>query len=251
MKTVEENNPPVSVEQWLDVVIASAAHRSHVEEQRSFGNMLIQRYFVSLPERYQDDKVAARYFDDMLCAVASAIRGFSVVRDTFQTNCDSFKAAQESNLEYAKNIDKLSPLKPDGHWGQVIAAVIGIGLGTPISKAVQECTKTSSLVSIFFVVGFTALVLVGFQALVEWFRNTQLRRFQQQFPHDLLSYWSDYSMNGYRKVLKQFLPIAVEITERFYPNAESTPRDTENRLDEVVERHFAFKSATKKNESSE
>ena len=69
-------------------------------------------------------------------------------------------------------------------------------------------------------------------------------RFQRQFPDDLRSYWEESALKGYRMVLKQFLPLAVEITDHYYPRVGSTPSDTETKLDEIVERHFAFRLRT-------
>src|SRR5437588_14771 len=87
--------PPIAVEQWLDFVIASAAHRSVNAGQQKLGERLLERYFTSIPERWRGDQAATAYFDNMLCAVAAAIRGFSVVRDVFQTNWDSYKLARD------------------------------------------------------------------------------------------------------------------------------------------------------------
>jgi hypothetical protein len=232
--------PPIDMEQWIDFIIASAAHRSQNTCQQKFGDGLIQRYFVTLPDRYQDDPVATRYFDEMLCTVSSAIRGFSVVRDVFQTNWETMKSAKDSALKCAERVEVFSPVKKDGVWGIVVAAVIGLGLGVPLSAVVKERFATHGfpllLVSIAAIGGSIVLMTVVAELLRAWL----ISRAEGQFPSKLMDSWQDRSLKGYRMVIKQFVPLAMEIANRHYPGTYSDSL-TDVELDRIVERHFAFK----------
>jgi len=232
--------PPVHVEQWLDLIIASAAHRSHDEAQRKFGDLLLQRYFVALPERYREDRNASGYFDDMLCVVASAVRGFSVVRDVFQTNWDALRSAKEKELQRAERLDAFSPLKKDGHWGKVMAGAAGIGLTALLAAGLKTWLASVPLaVVVSLALGFV-IALLGLEGLTDWWRGRRLQSVEKQLPQDLLAYWQDQTLNGYRKVAAQFVPLAIEVSERHYPSGQWKDV-TEEQIARIVERHFAFK----------
>jgi hypothetical protein len=225
-------------------VIASAAHRSQNAGHQKFGDTLIQRYFVTLPDRYRDDRVATCYFDEMLCAVASAIRGFSVVRDIFQTNWETLKSTKEAALKTAERVEVFSPARKEGVWGVIVAAVIGLGLGVPIMEAAKAKWATQGLQSLALIAGSIGLSIILMVVIVEVLRSWLIGRAEQQFPPKLLEQWEDRSLKGYRTVLKQFLPLAIEITNRHYPGGHPEALD-EAVIETMIERHFAFKLKSK------
>lgn len=245
VKKAEGTDAPMHVEQWLDFVIASAAHRSHDEPHRRFGDLLIQRYFVALPERYHEDKVASAYFDDMLCVVASAVRGFSVVRDVFQTNWDSLRTAKEKEVQRAERLDAFSPLKKDGHWGKVMGALSSVGIAALLTAALKTRLASLPLVVLVSLTLGVSIGLMGLEGLTDWWRGRRMRAVEKQFPEDLLAYWQEQTLSGYREVAKQFLPLAMEVSERHYPSGQWQGL-SEDQIADMVERHFAFKQQTRR-----
>jgi len=265
----DSRKPPVDIEQWMDFIIAAAAHRSHDECQRRFGELLIERYFVVLREDYKGDTVAGPYLDNMLCAVASAIRGFSVVRDIFGTRWDSLKELKDREKARAERIDRFAPFKADGFWKPAVATIALLGLATPLLASFQTAigqlpwkitlTIASALIALLFVM----------ELFVDWLRNRRLEKVEERYPETLLRDWQERSLKGYRTVLRQFLLLAIKIREEHYPNlptlsgksvygrysiphidcvgsGEIPPDEAlEQQIADVVEQHFAFKSTTK------
>jgi|GEM_PF-2095796 len=240
MSNDSPKTPPVSPGQWLDLVVGCQAHRSGNPGHQQFGQMLVQRYFTELPTRYQGDPVAMRYFDEMLCAVAAAIRGFSFVRDVFQTNWDSIKADKERALRRADQLEAYSPLSRDGLWGKAIGALAGIGLGAPIVQLLKDQWSHAGLWPLLILAGCAAIGLVLLEVVVEWLRARHAKRSEEHYPNAVMARWEERSLNGYRAVLRQFLPLAREITERHYPGS-CAAEATEEYLDVEVERHLAFR----------
>lgn len=244
MSETTNNKPPLDVEQWLDFIIASAAHRSHDPGHQKFGEMLVTRYFTTLPERYKEDVTATRYFDDMLCAVGSAIRGFSVVRDMFQTHWDTLKSAKETATKQAEQLQLFSPLSKEGIWGKIVGGAVGLGLGAPLNQTLKARTEHSSIVSLLLVVGCVALSIIGMEVFVEWLRSRQTKRIEKLFPSELMAFWEERSLTGYRIVLRQFLPLAYKITNRHYPGSHPDTI-TDSEVEDAVEEHFAFQPKSK------
>lgn len=233
------SRPPVAVEQWVDLIVASAAHRSHNPGQQAFGQALLQRYFVALPERYRDDKVALQYFDNMLCVVAAGVRGFSVVRDVFQTNWDALKSERDAAVAYMERLRQFAPLQKDGYWSKALGAALGAGLATPLAAAFSKTVSPAPLLWILVGLGGAAAGVIAVQWIVEWLVRREQRRIESAYPQKLLDEWQQKSLRGYRTVIRQIVPLAIEVSDRFYPGG-SAPLG-EDKLDEVVERHFAFK----------
>ena len=193
---------------------------------------------------------ATRYFDNMLCAVASAIRGFSVSRDLFQTNWESLKAEREAGLKQIERLDSFAPLNKEGIWGIVVAAIVGIGLGAPLTEALKVRWQNSTLVSLVLIAALIGISIVALQAVIEWIKGRRLRDVEQQLPLETLGYWEEKSLKSYRTILRQFLPIAIEISNHHYPG--SVPTDlSEDAIVQMVERHFAFKQKAKVQESTQ
>lgn len=246
MKTEEPTTkPPIELDSWLSFIVASAAHRSANAGHQKFGELFVQRYFTLLPERYKEDPVATLYFDEMLCAVASAMRGFSVVRDSFQTNLDSLKAAKEAEIKRLEQIDNFSPVAKDGVWGKVVALGVSAGLATSLQVTLK--TRFSSIGVGWLIAGLLAVAIsvIGLTVFVFVLRNKESRKVEERFPSDVLERWEDRALKGYRIVLKQFLPLAREITERHYPG-NYPEQFTDEEATAFIERHFAFKPSSTK-----
>jgi hypothetical protein len=88
--------------------------------------------------------------------------------------------------------------------------------------------------------GCIAVSVILVEVLVELLRGWQSRRIHLQFPVDVMNTWEDRSLKGYRKVLQQFLPLAMEISNRYYPGSFKEGL-TDEEYEQIVERHFAFK----------
>lgn len=267
MESKVMTRPPVDIEQWLDFIIAAASHRSRDESQRKFGDLLIKRYFVDLRDEYGDDPVARAYLDNMLCAVASAIRGFSVVRDIFATNWEIIKEAKEREKARAERLDSFAPLRKEGYWKPALAAIGALGLLSPVLAGFQQSIGNLPWILVLVFATVLLLTLFGMELFVDWVRNRRLAKLEERFPEELLEFWQDKSLGGYRTVLRQFLLLAVKIREEFYPNLTTLNRcrvfegypiphidcgvcneatqgeleELEQHLTAIVEQHFAFK----------
>ncbi len=176
--------PPVDVEQWLDFVIGAAAHRSRDQAQRKFGELLIDRYFVTLRDEYRNDPVARAYLDNMLCAVASAIRGFSVVRDLSATNWEAINDARERETARAERIDRFAPFKKDGYWKPALTAIIALGLLSPILGGLQQSIGRLPWILVLVLAAVWLLTLFCTELFVDWIRNRRLARLQERFPEE-------------------------------------------------------------------
>lgn len=267
METDEVVRPPVDIEQWLDFVIAAAAHRSRNEAQRKFGELLIDRYFATLRDDYKDDPVARAYLDNILCAVASAIRGFSVVRDMFATNWETISKAKEREKARAERIDNFAPFKRDGYWKPAVAMIGALGLLSLVLAGFQQIIGNLPWALVLALAVTVLLVLFGMELFVDWVRSRRLAKVEERFPEDLLEFWQERSLKGYRMVSRQFLLLAIKIREEFYPNltsldqrkvfesypvphiecgirgenAQSDLEELEQHLNAIVEQHFAFR----------
>jgi hypothetical protein len=262
------NRPPVDVEQWLDFVIAAAAHRSHDAAQRKFGELLIEQYFVKLREQHSDDPVARAYLDNMCCVVASAIRGFSVVRDVFQTNWETFQEAKEREKARAERLDAFAPFKADGYWKKALALAGASGLLSATLAGFQEWIGNLPWILVGALTAVIILTLFGLELFIDYLRNRRLAKVEERFPEELYDFWRDKTLKGYRTVLYQFLPLAIKVREEFYPDLTTLDQERvfehyplphidcgvqgkdrpkgnldelDRRLTTIVERHFAFK----------
>jgi hypothetical protein len=270
--------PPVDIEQWLDFVIAAAAHRSRDEAQRKFGELLINRYFVALRDEHKDDPVAKAYLDNMLCVVASAIRGFSVVRDVFTTNWETIRETKEREEARAERLDAFAPFREDGYWKKAIGVAGALGLLSVVLSGLQQwISGLPWALAAALAVGVIVL-LFGMELFIGWLRNRRLAKVEERFPEDLYEFWRERTLKGYRMVLRQFLPLAIKIREEFYPDFitlnqgrvfENYPvphidcgvcgetdrqgdlEELEEHLAAIVEQHFAFKLERQRSEVSE
>jgi len=267
VKSSKNQCPPVDIEQWLDFVIAAAAHRSRSEAQRKFGELLINRYFIALREDYKDDPVARAYLDNMLCAVASAVRGFSVVRDVFATNWETIREAKEREKARAERLDAFAPFRENGYWKKAIGIAGALGLLSVILSGFQQWIGSLpwALVAVLAIGAIVLLFVI--ELFVDWLRNRRLAKVEEGFPDDIYDFWQEKALTDYRMVLRRFLLLAIKIREEFYPHLgtlhqgkvfEDYPvphigasgkadrqgdlEELEGRLAAVVEQHFAFGS---------
>jgi len=268
MDTNTQQRPPVDIEQWLDFIIAAAAHKSHDEAQRKFGEMLIDRYFVTLRDEYKDDPVARMYLDNMLCAVASATRGFSVVRDIFQTNWQAIEKTKNLERARAERLDAFAPFKKDGYWLLAVALISALGLLSPVLAGFRQSIGNLPWILVLALAVGIIVLLIIMELFVDWLRNRRLSRIEERFPAGLYELWREECLRGYREVARQFLLLAIKMREEFYPNfttlnqrkvferyavphidcdvrgetdPESNLKELDQQLAEIIEQHFAFK----------
>jgi len=230
--------PPIGVEEWVDFILAAAAHRAHEVPHQRFGESLLTRYFEAVPGRYAADPVASAYFDNILCTVASAIRAFSVQRDVFQTQWESHRRAQEANRSQVERLEKFAPLT-GSLWGKALAVVAGLGVGAPLGVALKAYWDNVPVITLAVVAAAVVTGALAFELLINLTCQALRIRAEYALPADVLQAWEDGALNGYRKILRQFMPLAVEITNRYYPGAY--PVLSEDAISAAVERHLAFK----------
>jgi hypothetical protein len=235
--------PPVDLEQWVDFIVASVAHGSSNTGHQKFGDCLIQRYFVTLPERYKEDKVASLYFDNILCTVASAIRGFSVVQEQSETHNESLKGRADAFMARAERLERLSPFSKNDVWGKLISGVAGIGITASLSDKIKSLGAKESLpttfVYILALIVFITISMLLLFFLIVWIRKRHAEHLERQHPLHLVEHRRTTSREDYRTVLRQFLPIAHEVAQRYYPDPNErdwTPAD----LERIIERHLVF-----------
>jgi hypothetical protein len=275
MNTDNSDRPPVDIEQWLDFVIAAAAHKSRDEAQRKFGELLINHYFITLPDEYKNHPVAKRYLDNMICAVASAIRGFSIVRNILQSHWEAIEKAKEHERARAERLDGFAPFKKGGYWKPAAAVIGALGLLSPILAGFQQSIGDLPSILVAMLAVGIIIVLISMELFVDWLRNRRLAKVEERFPEDLYAFWREESLKGYRMVSRQFLLLAIKIREEYYPNLttlngrrifqdypvphidcgvhgevnhQSNLKELEEHLAAIVEQHFAFKLKEKRTE---
>lgn len=246
--SAEQNKPPVSVEQWLSYVIALQSHRSSNQGQKEFGSRLMELVFEKLPSRFEADANARAYFDNTLAEVAWAVRGFSVVRDIYQTNVASLERAKQTEANRIESLQKLSPLASDSVWGKVKGALVGIGLATPLFALTYAWFGKSTPAFVITGAVVIALGLVIAEVAIGAYIAHQLKLLHSSVPGSTLETWRDKALSGYKVASRGFLEKVAAIEKQHYPNATtvtftegSTP--DAKAIDEIIERAFSIEAA--------
>ncbi len=269
----EEKIPPIDAEAALDLVLALPAHRSHNPSHAAFGKQILDEYLVGVRARYKDDPVASRYLDNLLAAVASAVRAFSVERDMFATRWDSISEIKKADLERVKRIDGYSPFSEGNYWNKAIAILAAGGISVPVvKKIIAETGITSTIAQAPIYLAGLIVLSFGVLFITDWlvfrYKATRLNRIEKLYPEELERVWRQRSMSQYRLVLRNFLLSALVLRETYYPHlpsigdkrildtfriphvpTSSTPTSAVGLkpidelyplLDEIVNRHLAF-----------
>lgn len=214
--------PPLGVEQALDLVLALPAHRSSNEKHAAFGHLLVQEYFVALREQVKDDEKALGYLTNILAAIASAVRAFSVQRDMFDTAWGSLAAQRSYEIDRANHMDRYSPFKEKGVWGKVIGFAFGSGSVGLILLEALEAYLTNLPVSVIlgaFSGGVIGLLVL--ELMIDIWRSKLLKKAEKRFPEELQARWRSECIPRYRTILRQFLLSAIRIREEWYPELPS------------------------------
>lgn len=260
--------PPLDVEQALDLILAAAAHRSSNARHSEFGRLVIDEYFQRLRERYKNDAIALRYLDNLLAAVAAAIRAFSVERDKFSTRWGSLQSKKQHELELAHKIADYAPLTGSIR-GHILTLLTALGLTGPLLTAWSNLIHPLSVAALtaFFTGIIVALIVL--QISIELYRTRHLKKIEEKYPIELVDDWETRSLKQYRQILKRFLLIAIRIREEQYPERttlqgerlyekydiphidilgedadkpkEALPEKVDRLLDSIIETHFAYK----------
>ena len=238
MNSTGKKRPPVDVEQWLDFIIGAQAHRSRNEGQRKFGDLLINRYFKSLCEDYKSDATAKLYLDNMLCAVASAMRQMSIYRDIFGTDWETLREAKEREQARAEQIVEFAPFKKNGFWKPAVATVAALGLSSPILAGFQKTIGNLPWILVAAISLLVILALFIMELFVDWLHNRRLDKVQKRFPADLYKSWQEKELNGWKSVLGKFMLLAENIQNEFYPELKASGPG--KNMGEIVDRHIAF-----------
>jgi len=263
------DRPPLGVEQALDLVLALPAHRSSNEKHAAFGHLLVQQYFVELKQQVKDDEKAVGYLTNVLAAIASAVRAFSVQRDMFDTAWRSLEAQRSYEIDRANHMDRYSPFKEKGVWGKVIGFAFGSGsVGLILVEALEAYIRNLPVSAILGALSGGVIGLLVFELIIDIWRGTLLKKVERHFPEELQARWRSECIPRYRTILRQFLLSAIRIREEWYPElrswkagrvsasgearrvqlGEQVPSDEEpqsmevilKEIDAVVDRHLAL-----------
>ncbi len=232
------NRPPLDVEEALDLVVAAASHRSQNEKHSNFGKLVIDQYFVILKEKYKDDATASIYLDNLLISAAAAVRGFSVVRDSFGTKWQQMLEQKQYELEAAQKYDRYSPFKETGYWGKVVSIISGAGVGGTLGELANKKIVDSGLVVLSLAAVGIAVGLFAFDFILSSLKKQSIKRVNSKFPEDLEAHWISETLPKYKNILKNFLLSAIAIRERYYP--ELLTMNNERVFDNYLVPHIQF-----------
>ena len=246
---MSDNTPesPIAPEQWLSYVIALQSQRSSNPGQREFGNRIMELVFDKLPARFHDDAVARSYFDNVLAEVAWAVRGFSVVRDIYQTNIGSLEQSKQTEMKRIESLQKLSPLASDTLWGRVKGGLLGIGLASPLFALAAKWFGTAAPAMIISGAVVVVVGLVLAEVFISLYVAHRLKSLHSSMPGATLQVWKEKALTGYKAVSRGFLEKVAAIEQRYYPqNGSGTLSEggqaAPESIDSIIERAFSLDS---------
>lgn len=240
--------PPIDCEQWLSLVIALQSHRSSNTGQKEFGNRLMEIVFDKLPARFDSDPVARAYFDNTLAEVAWAVRGFSVVRDIYQTNIASIEKSRQVEIARIESLRKLAPFASDSLWGKAKGAFVGIGLALPLTGLATTWFGATTPILVISAATAVAVGLVGMEIAVDGYVSGRLQALQESIPGNTLETWQTCALTGYKTIARRFLEKLAPIEARYYPAPGASRSDagtasSDDGFDKLLARAFAVEAA--------
>lgn len=215
------SQPPLDIEEALDLVLAGVAHRSSNEKHADFGKMLLEEYFVKLRERHQSDDVTRGYLDNLLPCIAAAIRGFSVSRDIFETRWESLSHLKQHTIENANHLEFYSPFGEKGFWNKSSSVIASLGFGGVLLGIVKTWVTQSGILQ----VSAAALGIVSGLFLFDFglrlYKECLIRRAEKDFPNTLDESWRKQALEQYKLILRKFLLSAIKVREQWYPHLQT------------------------------
>jgi hypothetical protein len=269
MDTSPISKPPLDVEAAIDLVLATAAHRSNNPKHSEFGKLILEQYVAKMRQDYKDDPVAKCYLDNLFATIAAAIRGFSVERDNFGTQWQSSQEQKQYELQRVNRLAQFSPFTEKNIWGKLIGILGGAGFGGALGEVARGYIVASNLFVLSAVPLGAALGLVLLEVFLNWYRDRCLQKIANTFPDSLRAQSEKRSLTNYRVIIKQFLLSALKLREESYPELASfngyrifekysiphidfttqpashdvlaNATELNEAIDAIVERHFAFR----------
>lgn len=255
--------PPLDIEQTLDLVIGAAAHTSDTEAHSKFGLMLLEEYFSKLRDNYKDEPVSSRYLDNLFAVIASAVRGFSVERTRFSRRRSGLEETRREQIEHINRITSYTSVNEKGLLWKLFGTASFL---TFISKNFTDIPINAWLL-LGLAVGF-----IGLDFFLSWIRKRKINKITNGIFDKIDQEWRK-SLLKYRDILRNFLILSIKVREEFYPHlntidgekiyhkykiacidfGEALPAERiedldelNAKLDEIIEKHFAFKPSDNK-----
>jgi hypothetical protein len=181
---------------------------------------------------------------------------------------ESFREAEKIERDRAQRLDAYAPFNEDGYWKKAIGIAGTLGLLSATLSGFQEWIGNLPWMLVGVLAVGVIVFLFGVELFIDWLRNRRLTTIEERFPERLYELWENKALGSYRRVLYQFLLLAIRIREEFYPNlktigelnvferypiphincgvqeehnSQGSLDELEERLAAIVEQHFAFK----------
>jgi len=205
----------ISSESLLDAVQGIGAHTSDSEGHRAFGSTLVRYWLEEWPKRRPDDDRPQSYVDEIVAALGSAVRAFSVERTAFKAS-----RSREERLEALRQrlLDPQFVKSPfEGR-----AAALGYGVLVKFLPPVVVAWKIgltrnppmwaflAALAWVMFGDLLLTAVILGVQSLA-YRVSGDLRR-------QVGKVWSE-SFPRYKAISVDLLVSTERIRERYYPGS--------------------------------
>ena len=259
MKTDIQSKPPFDIEQALDLIIGGAAHTSETEAHSEFGLKLLEEYFSKLRDNYKNDPVSSRYLNNLFAVIASAVRGFSVERTRFSRRQRSIEATKREQIEHINRITSYTSVNEKGLLWKLFGTASFVMF---ILKNFTDRIPIKGLLLLGLAVGF-----IGLDCLLSWIRKWRTNKITSGIFDKIDQEWKK-SLLKYRDILRNFLILAIKVREEFYPHLNTIDGEKfyhkykiacidfgetmsaeriedldelNAKLDEIIEKHFAFK----------
>lgn len=253
-----KSKPPFDVEQALDLIIAGAAHTSENEAQSKFGLGLLNEYFSKLRSDYRDDPIASKYLDNLFAVIGAAVRGFSVERTRQSRRRQSIEETRREKVDHINRVTSYTSINQKGFLWKLFG---GSSFIMFLLKSLTDKVSTNALLLLALACGF-----IGLDFILSGIRKWRVNKITEGIYGDIDQEFRK-SLLKYRDVLRNFLILALKLREEYYPNLRSVDGekiydkyplrcidfrdlpedrsgsidDLNEKLDSIIERHFAFK----------
>jgi hypothetical protein len=264
LRKEHELTPPLDIEEALDLILACTANTSRQEGQRHFSDMFSQEFFVKLRQEQEDPRARA-YLIHLLPLIGSAIRAFAVERQIFETRWEALKAGHQERLKFVDGWVGYSPLNQSG----VLYRIAGPGALSAIFGVTFKMLGAANSAWFLAIFGGAALGYLATDLSLKAWRHRVVQKLYAELPSEIDTQWQE-SLIKYRKILEDFLLLAIKVRERFYPELPPAiagqngglyktyaiphvqfetgtqqevelPDSVKEAIRKIVERHFSFK----------
>jgi hypothetical protein len=215
--------------------------RSSNDKQQAFGERLMDIVFSELPKRHASDPCLDHYFNDVLAEVAWAIRGFSVVRDIFQSESDACKRARDIEARHIESLARLAPFSSESIWGKMKGTLVGIGISAPLLGLSTKFFGASTPVVVISSMVIVTMSLVGMELIVNQYVSRRQSRLERNAPNDVMAAWQTKALTAYKDISRSFLYKVDAIHHRHFSGEDST-KLTGDEVEQMLTRAFPLES---------